>query len=320
MSNLDVDKDFLSNVDYLKSLVKEVKSKTSSDYDSNLIYEVTYANMYVTDLLSRVKEPKLAETINDIKVALDLIIADIPIKDVEDAQSKSDYTKILRAKYKNVDDGSFEEEVAYSDTDGKNVIESYFKRRLPAFALITCLLFVQLTGVDNILNFIGFTYKCADSEVSSVFNIMSSLVSIIIGLMIIMIYTIVSVGMAIDLAYLSMPIVRVMLEDNERFKKRLVSIYATELVEEVDGNLIKYRKIKSFDRIKRNKYWLNSMLDSLNMLQRSGKKIDKEFANSLVDLHSNINDCKEHSKEWYMCIAKIEFMHDKYIKMMEGDF
>lgn len=62
------------------------------------------------------------------------------------------------------------------------------------------------------------------------------------------------------------------------------------------------------------------MVDSLTALKDSGKKIDKYFLDSLKDLQSRLQICKERSKEWYCLIAKIEFMHDKYLNLIEGWF
>ena len=322
MSSLNVEKDFLSNVDYLKSLVKEVKPKTLSDYDSNLIYEVTYADMYVTDLLTKVKDPKLAENINDIKIALDLIIADIPDDDVEKARSEVDYTKILKAKYDNVDDGSFEEEVAYSNIDESNVVKEYLKKR--SFSIITLIILwvINFIGVYNIvnkaisvLNNITGNSEALSNNANEIMTTLIRVTSTIFGLVVIMMVAVLGIGIAVDIMYLIIPAFRMIIGDKGNDK--LVSIYARAAVEEVDGQLIKYKKIKSYDRIKRNKYWLSSMLDSLTMLQKSGKEIDTDFVNALANLHSDINNCKEHSKEWYRYIAKIEFIHDRYTKLIK---
>lgn len=324
-SNLDVEKDFLSNVDYLKSLVKEVKSKTSSDYDSNLIYEVTYADMYVTDLLSRVKNPKFAEDINDIKIALDLIISDIPDSCVEEARSKSDYTRILKAKYNNLDDGSFEEEVAYSNIEESNVIKEYLKKRTPSILTVFVLLLINTMGIQNFVSEIvdglgllfGMEVSTTVIETNSAFSAVSSITNTIISCLIMFLIVALILGAVVDLLYLMMPALRNIL-DNGKEESRFVSIYAKSAIEEVDGQLIKYKKIKSYDRVKRNKYWLQSMIDTLTSLQQSGKQIDENFAKSLVDLKYDLENCKEHSKEWYSLVAKIEFMHDRYIHSLEG--
>ena len=319
MSNLDVDKDFLSNVDYLKSLVKEVKSKTSSDYDSNLIYEVTYADMYVTDLLIKVKDPEFAENINDIKIALDLIIADISDGDVEKARSEVDYTKILKAKYDNVDDGSFEEEVAYSNIDESNVVKEYLKKRSFSIVTLIILLGLSLAGVDNIVNKIISVLdnitgnsEAISNNANEIMTTLTGVTSTIFGLVVIMMVAILGIGIVIDMMYLVIPAFRMIIGDKGNDK--LVSIYAKAAVEEVDGHLISFKKIKSYARIKRNKYWLNSMLDTLISLQQSGKEINTDFAKSLVDLKYNMDNCKERSKGWYRYIAKIEFMHDRFYK------
>ena len=304
---LNVEKDFLSNVDYLKSLVKEVKSKTSSDYDSNLIYEVTYADMYVTDLLIKVKDPKLVENINDIKTALDLIIADIPDDDVEKARSEVDYTKILKAKYDNVDDGSFEEEVAYNYVDDSQMLGIYLRKR--KFGLVVLLIATILLVLSSRVYDIVLPIKGVSNVLVSTNKLTRAVCSLILSLVI----AFQIIGLSIDFMFIMFPAIRYMLDSNGN-SKRLISIYAKTSIEEFEGQLIECKKIKSYDRIKRNKYWLNSMIDTLISLQQSGKEINTDFAKSLVDLKYNMDNCKERSKEWYRYIAKIEFMHDRYRK------
>lgn len=318
---LNVEKDFLSNVDYLKALVKEVTSKSISDFDSNLVYEVTYADMYVTDVLSKVKNPRLASNINDIKTSLDLIISAIPDSDVLEARSNSDYTKILKAKYNSLDDGSFEEEVAYTDIDDSSLIHKYLNARMPTIILLNTIMLVMLSGgasgflniVSSLINNLtGVVPSSSFIQTESVFiRVADTIISLCLSLSM-MVF---GVTLAVDLMYLMLPYLRDTL-DKMGFTDRMVSIYAKSAIEEVDGKLISYRKIRSFDRIKRNKYWLQSMIDTLTSLQQSGEDVDVAFAKSLVDLQASLESCRERSKEWYTLIAKIEFMHDKYIKLV----
>lgn len=319
LSSLNVEKDFLSNADYLKALVKEVKSNTSLNYDSNLIYEVTYANMYVTDLLTKVNNPELIENINEIKVALDLIIADIPDKDVENAQSKLDYTKILKAKYDKIDDGSFEEEVAYSNIKESSVCKEYLKKRAPSIIVVFIVALIVFLGVPGMISEMLVTPEAVETNhsISKIVSTLKYWMDVLLNSVIFLLFSTFTVSVIFDLLYLLVPQSRIILDSNKD-ESRFVSIQAKSAIEEVDGQLIKYKKIKSYDRIKRNQYWLQSMIDTLTYLQKSGKKIDTNFAKSLVDLQCNLKACKERSKEWYLYIAKIEFMHDKYQKLIEG--
>lgn len=303
--SFDVEKDFLSNVDYLKSLVKEIKSKSVSDFDSNLIYEVAYADMYVTDILTKVEDTSIVSNVNDIKTALDIIIKDIPSDIIESTRKSSDYTKILKSKYNKIDDGSFEEEVAYNSIEESSVVKEYIKEKMPFISIIMIMLVIQVVGVRNFFNFIvGISYL--QDGIATLFSLI---------IMLIVISS--TVCMTIDLIYLLFPFVRPMFDGNKEGYK-LISIYAKSAIEEVDGELIKYKKIKSFDRIKRNEYWLQSMIDTLNSLKQSGKNVDCEFIKDLVDLQNEISRCSKRSKRWYTLIAKIEFMHDKYKSIIKG--
>ena len=311
VKTLNVEKDFLSNVDYLKSLVKEVKSKTSSDYDSNLIYEIIYADMYVTDLLIKVRDPKLVENINDIKIALDLIIADIPDDDVEKARSEVDYTKILKAKYGNVDDGSFEEEVAYNYVDDSQMVGIYLRKRklgLVVLLIATILLVLSSRVYDMVLPIKG---------VSDVLISTNKLTRAVCSLILSLVIVFQTIGLSIDLMFIMFPAIRYML-DSTGSSKRLISIYAKASIEEFEGQLIECKKIKSYDRIKRNKYWLNSMIDNLKELGKQGVEIDKNFVDCLINLQSDLGNCVDRSKDWYRLIAKIEFLHDKYLNMLNS--
>lgn len=55
MSSLDTSRDFISNSDYLNQLAKEVNKADVDSMDSNLLYEVAYANTYLEDLLKRIR-------------------------------------------------------------------------------------------------------------------------------------------------------------------------------------------------------------------------------------------------------------------------
>ena len=331
--SLNVEKDFLSNVDYLKSLVKEVKSKPISDFDSNLIYEVTYADMYVSDLLTKVNNKNIAENINDIKSSLDLIISSIPKSDIVDARKKSDYTKILKAKYGNADEGSFEEEVAYSNVGESSIVREYLIKRASSIVLIFVLCTILVFNVDVIdilkditsalVDFLhGFGGMSSEphtvsADSKATLDLINKVFSMLLNFVIILIVGMGVVCSSVDLLYLTIPAMRFMLDGNEEGSK-MISIYAKSAIEEVDGQLIKYKKIKSYDRIKRNQYWLQSMIDTLTSLEQSGKDVDKGFVKSLIDLQSDIKSCSKNSNKWYMNIAKIEFLHDKYIEQMKG--
>lgn len=326
---LSPEKDFLSNVDYLKSLVKELKSKPSSAYDSNLVYEAVYADMYVTDLLTKTNSPQLVANINDIRLALDIIISDIPDSKVLSARQSQDYTSILKNKYTNIDDGGFEEEVAYNYVEENSVIKHYLKQRFPTLVLLFALVFIIVSGLPyKLVGMIGeilstsneatnTTQVVTSPEFTASFEAMQGILRVLISLITIMLLMVTTLTTVIDLIYLTMPMIRHFL-DREVDGARMISIQAKASIEAVDNNLVKYKKIKSFDRIKRNLYWLDSMIDSLANLRLQGHVVDESFVSSLLSLKVDIEGTQEKSKRYYMLVAKIEFMHDKYLQIIDG--
>ena len=105
---LDTNKSLIENSDYLKRLSLELKKKDLKEIDSNLLYEVAYANTYLDVLLSKSNNASLSTELLDIKSVFDTILASASYEEVSKLKGSFDYKKLLRCKYDDVDKASYE--------------------------------------------------------------------------------------------------------------------------------------------------------------------------------------------------------------------
>ena len=315
------EKDFLSNVDYLKQLVKELNSKSFSDYDSNLIYELIYAETYCTTFLSQVKNPKLAETVADIQMELQIIMSNIDSSHIKNATSSSEYKKLLSMRYNNVEDASYEEEKPYSYVDGASPISLYLKKRLPsvvtAFILPLLIMSGAMTKLTNIV--INILYSISSdttdnvSHLTPVMNSMTNTISLLLGLICMLLMICTSLALILDLMYLSLPFVRHIFNEMGQTDK-IVSIEAKSAIMNFEGHTIQYKKIRNYDRVQRNMYWLNAMLRVCEFAQSSGVGYDANLHNSLIAVSESIENNKLKDVTYYKDLVKIELLHEQYMK------
>lgn len=315
------EKDFLSNVDYLKQLVKELNSKSFSDYDSNLIYELIYAETYCTTFLSQVKNPKLAETVADIQMGLQIIMSNIDSSHIKSATSSSEYKKLLSMRYNNVEDASYEEEKPYSYVDGASPISLYLKKRLPSVVTAFIMPLVIMSGaMTKFTNFIfnvlyGSYSSTADSvsHLTPVIGSMTNIISFLLGLVCTLIVVCTSLSLILDLMYLSLPFVRHVFNEMGQTGK-MVSIEAKSAIMNFEGHTIQYKKIRNYDRVQRNMYWLNAMLRVCEFAQLSGVGYDANLHNSLIAVSESIENNKLKDVTYYKDLVKIELLHEQYMK------
>jgi hypothetical protein len=305
---LNIEKDFLSNVDYLNLLVKKLRSRDVSQYDSNLIYEAVYAHMYLSDIESKAKEPRLVSNIHEIRMSLEAIIDLIPEKDIKNIKTEEKYKDILKAKYNDIKDASYVEEVSYHNT--KRAVMDYVYLILPrvgASLVVVCLLMIfqwisgnQIIKIPN--NGITSMY-----ELKKILNIVIYLVGIILIITMLM-------SVTFDLLYMICPWARTIVP----FHKNIVSDEA-KLAVQMMSETVYLEQVTSYDRIERNKYWLDSMLNNIETMQRSGITMDEPLLHELEKVNSELKAFSKYSKskDYYYCIAKIEFLHNKYLEELD---
>ena len=306
MNKINVEKDFLENLDYLKQLVKLINAKPVSEFDKNLTYEVIYADAYVEIIIPQIEDIKLVATLCDIKTALDLVVSKIPIDEVNRQRKSKDYEKLLKTKYSDETGGSFEEYVPYESVDSP--IKFYIKRRL--FFIITLALFslFLMCGGTSVITILLPETTQGNTEAFKTLALLSNLV--------ITLYVIVGMlWITIDLLYLTIPAVRFMFD--MKGHNHLYSIYAKSAIEEYNNQLVYFKKVKSYDRIKRNFFWLDSMISSMEVMDLSEKHA--VLYKQLIELKSNFDgSIKYNTSEYYRQVAKIEFLHNEYLRLIEG--
>lgn len=145
MSQLNIEKDFLSNVDYLNALVKKVNRVAIEDFDSNLVYEIHYADLYLNNIIPQITDSDLLKQINTIKNEFDIILSSVPYDKLNELVSKDDYITLIKTKYKDIDLGSYTKDVAYST--GESSISFYFKDKGSDIIIIMVLSWSILSGV-----------------------------------------------------------------------------------------------------------------------------------------------------------------------------
>lgn len=310
MSKIDAEKDFLENLDYLKQLVKLINAKPVSEFDKNLTYEVIYADAYVEGIIPQIEDTKLVATLGDIKTALDLVVSKIPIDEVNRQRESKDYEKLLKSKYLDKSRGSFEEDVPYESVDSP--IKFYIKRRfLFIITLALFSLFLMCGGTSAITDLLP---EPTQGNVEA-FKTVSSLVSLLLTLFINLYVIVGTLGLTLDLLYLAVPAIRSILDMSGH--SRLYSIYAKSAIEKCNDQLVHFKKVKSYDRIKRNFFWLDSMISSMEAMDLNTRQAI--LYKQLIELKSNFDgSIKHNTSEYYRQVAKIEFLHNEYLKLNEG--
>lgn len=309
MIKIDAEKDFLENLDYLKQLVKLIKSKSISEFDQNLTYEVIYADAYVENIIPQVEDTELVATLGDIKTALDLVVSKIPMDEVNKQRESKDYEKLLKAKYTDESRGSYLVDKPYESVDSP--IKFYVKRRVPFIFTLALFTIVLLCGGASIIT--DLLPEPTRGNVEA-FKTLSSLICLISNLLIMLCVSLGTLSLTLDLLYLTIPAIRAMLDRDGH--NRLYSIYAKSAIEQYDNQLVYFKKVKSYDRIKRNLYWLDSMISNMKVMDLNTEQ--KALYERLKDLKLIFDTSKQHNtSEYYRNVAKIEFLHNEYLKLYE---
>ena len=289
---LDTNKSLIENSDYLKRLSLELKKKDLKEIDSNLLYEVAYANTYLDVLLSKSNNASLNTELLDIKSVFDTILASASYEEVSELKGSFDYKKLLRCKYDDVDKASYER--SYAVSGEANAIALYLKSRVLTLVMMGVFpLLMWFLGTD--------TFDFLPSTVKPLMTVTHILV--------VALFLVKFVSFGVDLLYLTIPAFSYLVDS-----KRYVSSYARKSMEICCEDTVVYKKVKDFNRIERNKVWLKSMLGVESIL------VDyPELLSELKSLGSHLKELEEKgkkNKDYYLSIAKIEFLHDKYLELV----
>lgn len=276
MSKVNLNKDFLGNVDYLKELVKICNSKKNLDeYDENLVYEVAYAHEYLNQLILLDNNP--SKELIDLADQFDIIMGFVGDKNLE--SSSSMYLDLL--KLRNIDPNTSFEDKKESYT--YSPVKYYMWKNKYRIVFVFAWSLFMISGIfTQLLNLLGvFSY---------VINITSTFLCIFINLQ-----------LMLDLMYITMPMVRDMLFlDIAQF----VSDNAKLLV---NNENVYFRIVKDYNRRNRNLSWLKVMQDK--------KCGSSDIDNAIQDVAKIVSN-ESGGREYWYGLAKIEFLHTKYVEAL----
>lgn len=306
---LDVERSILDNMDYLKLLVKEIDKRDISDIGSNLLYEVAYASTYLDLVIDSSNDDKdLNKNLKDIKLVLDGVLSTVPKENVDKVKEGLDYKKLLKARYDNLDDA------CYYKTDKDTVLQRYLMNRLQAFTLWCLVAVGLLTGVP--IKF--FRLIANDSIAGEMFEIFDSLYrfsDFIFGFLAIILFTFSTLRIAIDVLYIVFPQFRdgIGLIYGGTLPRALKSTYS----EVYEDGVVTYDKKRCYDRVGRNKAWLNTMLNALRENDSLTER-DRGILKSLEEVNTKLEELTEKGrtgKEYYLTLAKVEILRDNYLNI-----
>lgn len=310
MGDLDTSKSLIKNSDYLKKLALELDKKEIKDIDSNLLYEVAYADTYLDILLSKSTDKTLDAELLFSKSVFDTILSSVSYDKVDELKSSFDYKKLLRCKYDDIDKASYDKSYAVAD----NILIKSLK------------LFISnmVSGIISVIVFYIFTYYGIDFLLSlctrgyftqaqgSLINIIKSMSRICANSLVVIKVT----SITIDTMYICLPFVRSMIPKD--MLNGVISKRAIKYLEDCMGETVVYKSVKDYNRIERNKVWLESMLGVCDKLKDN--TIYKNLIDELIktkDLINSLEIAGHKGKGYYLLMAKIEFLHDKYLELVD---
>ena len=277
MNTADIEKDFLSNIDYLNALSKIVKSKPVSKFDSNLIYEVVYADTYLGNLLVKADSLENVKAISDIKGVFDLVISDLPKPEEIEYNPKSDYKNLLKTRYTNLEDAGYRTNT-YTKTDP-------FSQKVV----------FNVLGTGGLFSLATYIF-CTLSKLEGTLHVILVILNLII-----------TMGMFLVLFKCSMQLLYVgfsFLRDSGWLNKFVdkATLERMNASENLDVVTI------SYDRVNRNLYWLSIILDGLKDNKKLGTYHKANF------IKKGLKHTKVNSVAYYKYLVEIEFLYNEYKK------
>lgn len=335
MSEVQSMEDLLASITYLKELLKSVNGK--KDIDSNVYYELVLGKLKLGKLKDEDGvDTTLSEECNGLIQSIDIILGNFTDTEVSDILSRDTKSidKLDKVKYYSENNTLFGKKLKrmYKKVDGYSgsVIKDYFRARTGQFIIVfiimifMCLtrLFSPSTGgsssevsfADSVIDTITEDKKESkdtsteklepvvlndklNASIRSDIKLIQRSIEFLLSFIGSLLLCITAILTTIDIAYLSIPAFRSILEETGK-KGSFVSSVALSLADnEFNRDKCVYKPIKNKNRVKRN-------LDLLNYLLERNPN-NKE----LLDLKSSL-DSNSDSKLYYMRIARVEYVVD----------
>lgn len=333
--NVQSMEDLLASITYLKELIKSVNGK--KDIDSNIYYELVLGKLKLGKLKDEDGvDTALSEECNGLIQSIDIILGNFTDTEVSDILSRDTKSidKLDKVKYYSENKTLFGKKLKrmYKKVDGcsGSVIKNYFRARTGQFIIVfiimifMCLtsLFSPSTGgsssevsfADSVIDTTTEDKKESkdtsteklesvvlndklNASIRSDIKLIQRGIEFLLSFVGSLLLCITAILTMIDIAYLSIPAFRSILEETGK-KDSFVSSVALSLADnEFNKDKCVYKPIENKNRIKRN-------LDLLNYLLERNPN-NKE----LLDLKSSL-DSNSDSKLYYMRIARVEYVVD----------
>lgn len=307
--SLDVEKDWVENSEYLKKLCALVVNTGLDNLDSNLLYEVAYAKTYISIVKS--KESKIdSSLLNDCETLFNDILLTTDYDKAAKLKTK-DYKNLLKCKYRNEED-AYVTKKAYRERDSMFfVLTNLFVPEFVLYLVSTGVLFgVTSEGfkeiLTTILNSDGIGNKISP-ELSKFIMYASYTVTGVISIVLMVIALFRLIRAIIDLAYCTLPIVSVLGVFDKYVSKRAKDVLASKV-----STLEVVEKVKDYNRITRNKAWLNAMIE-VERVSDGNFFID---GHTLKSIRKKLEKGK--GSGYYLALAQVEFLHNTFLEFCKS--
>lgn len=304
-SELNVEKDWVGNLDYLLSLSDLVVKTGIENLDSNLLYEVAYAKTYISIVKSK-DSVMDSQVLNDCEALFDEVLSTTNYDKVCKLKPKS-YKNLLRCKYQNEENRCALVDPPYRERDSMFVFINMYAPKI--FFVMAFLFFIATGGIQNFIT--QFSTKVVSKLVG--FSNLPGIefINFTFSTLIMIVVTLISCVMLsttmLDLAYIVMPIVRV-----TGLFDRIVTEKAKDIVASEASVLEVTKKIKDYNRISRNKEWINAMID-VEKVSDGAFFVD---GHTLKSIKKKIEKGK--GSGYYLALAQVEFLHNKFLEFCEA--
>lgn len=296
VKELDITKDYIVNIEYLKDLINDLKLRSASSFDDKMIYDVVYADLYVSTLMLKVSAPVTVKSINNIKTSLDTILDNLPLDVVSNIRNSIDCKQFDVVRFNSGYKNDYFEDSAYKYVEDLELLKCY----IPSQLLLSIVPIIFIWFLNKFL--LSFTPLLGVWYIY-VTNIFTSFIAILIGL-----YGVVSI--VVDSAYILVPSV------NESFQESLVENFIIKKMNKScidkisESKYVRYYKIRQQERVDRNMSWLKSLLDLSSITS-------DVIYDELINISNTLQKSYKYSSEYYVNLAKIEMMRDKYYEGKE---
>ena len=310
---MNINKDFLENIEYLNGLIEEAKGKQISELDKKQIYEIVCADMYLKNLIVNTYSLKLVEEVVGLCDTLDTIVKQLPIDEVKDARGSVDYIDMSKVRYSSTDKEDCDEKKIYSIACQKEVMLNAIVSNFIIISICVGII-VMIPFIHDEVEYLCIPYSdiiWSEQQVSMTMIRLGEVIRVIeyaVKIVLTGYICVNSLEMICDILYIGFYSMRLRMIENG-FEDIFIHSMTRSKITEVDGTYIEYKKVKSSDRVKRNIYWLDCMLCILQ-----DKDSDTTLYVELANIKNELSKIRKESKYWYCCIVKVEYLHDKYLK------